>query len=305
MKHLALACLAACLGAALATPARADVSAAARAFSDGQAAQLEGNYERAAQSFELAFNIAPSKEALRSAVRARDLAGQLPRAATLAQVLLATYGDDATSVKLANDVIAEARTKLGRVAVTCAPRCTLVVGGRAISLHAAPSHVVFTAPGHHTLEITFDGDRTATREVTLRAGDDLALPVEPPPVKRAAKVQPPAPPLPARRDGPELSPYWVIGGAAATLVLAGATTWSGLDTDKAHDTYVAAPTAQGWNDGRSKQQRTNVLLGATAAAAITTTLIAVVWTRWDDSPAREVAVVPHDGGVTFSFGCSF
>ncbi|MBC7975135.1 MAG: hypothetical protein H7138_09135, partial [Myxococcales bacterium] len=54
------------------TTAHADVSAAARAFSDGQAAQLEGNHERAAQSFELAFNIAPAREALRSAVRARQ-----------------------------------------------------------------------------------------------------------------------------------------------------------------------------------------------------------------------------------------
>jgi hypothetical protein len=144
---------------AAAATAHADVSAAARAFSDGQAAQLEGNHERAAQSFELAFNIAPSKEALRSAVRARQLAGQLPRAATLAHLLLTQYPDDAVSTKLAADVLAEAKPRLARVAVTCAPACSLAVGGRAISLTTSASHVVFTNPGKAMFEASFDGDR--------------------------------------------------------------------------------------------------------------------------------------------------
>src|SRR5215471_1222148 len=112
---LRAALVAAVLG--LASQAHADVSAAARAFSDGQSAQLEGDYDRAAQLFELAYANAPSKEALRSAVRARQQAGQLARAATLAEILLARHGDDSTSAKLASDVIAEARPKFGRITV--------------------------------------------------------------------------------------------------------------------------------------------------------------------------------------------
>jgi len=301
MKHLVS--LAAVLGLA-AAPAHADISAAARAFSDGQTAQLDGNYERAAQSFELAFNIAASKEALRSAVRARLLAGQLPRAATLAQLLLAHYSDDAMSAKLATEVIAEARTKLGRITITCAPPCTLAVGGRATSLHAAPSHVVFAAPGRQVLEITFDGDRTVTHEVTLKPGDDIGLPVEPPARPRSPVRAPPAAPAP--RHGGELSPYWAIGGAAVTLVLVGVTTWSGLDTSTAHEAYVAVPTAQGWNDGRDKQLRTNVLLGTTAAAGIATVLIAALWTQWERPLIpHDVAVVPTHGGATLSLGGRF
>jgi len=311
MKHvLVLAAIGLALAAAPA--AHADVSAAARAFSEGQAAQLEGNYEHAAQSFELAFNIAPSREALRSAVRARQLGGQLPRAATLAQLLLAQYGDDSASVKLAIEVITEARAKLGRVTVQCPTPCSLAIGGRVTSLNAAPSHVVFLAPGTQTLEISFDGDRNATREITLKPGDDVTLPVAAPPVKRAPPDRSPAAPVsaplpaPARDAGFAVAPYWAIGGAIVTLTLAGITAWSGLDTNSAHDDYVKAPTAQRWNDGQSKQLRTNILLGTSAAAGAATALIAVFWTRWDERPRpHDLAVIPERGGATLSFGGRF
>lgn len=295
------------VGVGLAAPdARADVSAAARAFSDGQTAQLEGNHERAAQSFELAFNIAPSKEALRSAIRARQLSNQLARAATLAQLLLTQFGDDPASSKLANDVISEAKLRFARITITCAPQCTAAVGGRALSLNAASTHVVFTAPGRAALEITFDGDRSVTREVTLKAGDEVTLPIEPPAAKHAAKPRPAPPPVLVHRDDSGLPPYVTIGGGALTLVLIGITTWSGLDTDKAHDAYVAAPTAEGWKDGRSKQLRTNLLLGGAATTGIATALIGVFWTRWHgpgDSP--EVAIGTHSGGLSVSLGGRF
>lgn len=294
------------LGLGLATPAHADISAAARAFSDAQAAQLEGNYERAAQSYELAFHIAPSKEALRSAVRARQLANQLPRAAMLAQVLLEQYGDDDASARIAADVLAEARVKLARIAVNCHQPCTLALGGRAISLNPAPNHVVFATPGRHVLDISFDGDRAVTRELTLKSGDDVALPIDPPPVKPPppSSAAPPAPP--AHRDGHALPSYWAISGAAATVLLAGVTTWSGVDTNRAHDAYVRTPTDQGWDDGRTKQLRTNILLGTTIATGVATALVAVLWTRWSDPAAHpEVAVTPGSGGATLSFGGRF
>jgi len=304
--------LAVVLALGLAVPAaRADVAAAARAFSDGQAAQLDGNYEHAAQSFELAYNIAPSREALRSAVRARQLNGQLPRAATLAQVLAARYADDPVSAKLAADVIAEARLKLARITVTCSPACTLAVGGRAVSLTSAASHVVFTTPGRQALEATFEGDRSATREVPVRAGDDIALSIDPPPVPRPVAGTPaarPAPaPAPPQPRPPGLAPAVAITGGALTLVLATLTVWSGLDTDKAHDAYLASPSDAGWDDGRAKQLRTNLLLGGTAVAGVSTTLIAVFWTRWSGSrrPPPDVAIGRAAGGLTVSLGGRF
>jgi hypothetical protein len=290
-----------CVGV-LAGHARADISAAARAFSDGQAAQLEGNYERAAQSFELAYNIAPSKEALRSAIRARQLNNQLPRAATLAQVLAAKYGDDPTSTKLAAEVIAEARTKLARVSISCTPQCTLAVGGRAISLTAATTHIVFTTPGRQAFEATFSGDRNVTRELTGKAGDDINLVIEPPPPD-LPEVKPTAAPAATQAppaDVKPLPPAVALAGVATTLVLGTLTIWSGLDTNKAHDAYVDAPSKAGWNEGRSKQLRTNLLLGGTALAGTGTAAVALLWTRWGTPRANELAVAPTGGGLVVS-----
>lgn len=281
--------------------ARADIAAAARAFADGQAAQLEGNFERAAQDFELAYHIAPSKEALRSAVRARQATGQLPRAATLAQLLLTQYPDDLASSRLANDVLGEARLKLGRIALTCAPQCTLTIGGRATSLSAARAHVVFVAPGTQRIIATFEGDQAVARELTLAAGDDVALSVAapPPPDRRVAPLAGPARPL-GTSDRGGLRPAFAITGGIVTLALAGLTTWSGLDTRRAHDAYVAAPTPAGFSDGRSKQLRTNVLLGGAAAAGVATVLVAVFWTRWHDEPGprAELSLAPVGGGLS-------
>jgi hypothetical protein len=303
MKLLAL--LFAGVAGLTAATAHADVSAAARAYSDGQAAQIEGNYERAAQSYELAFHIAPSREALRSAVRARMLGNQLPRAATLAQLLLTLYPDDAESAKLASEVIAEARGRLARITVACARPCTVAIGGRAISLDAAVSHIVFTPPGRQSLEVTFDGDHSVARDVTVRAGETVTLPIEPP----APTPGRPAHPTPAPVHEPPraLSPSFTLGAGAVTLILASITTWSALDTVTAHDAYAAAPSPEGWKDGRSKQLRTNLLLGTTAAAGIATTLIAVFWTRWDaphDGPP-DVAIAPTSGGLSVSLGGRF
>lgn len=309
---LRAALAAAVVSAATASLARADVSAAARTFADGQAAQLEGNYERAAQSYELAFSIAPSKEALRSAVRARQQANQLPRAATLAAVLLEKYPDDAESARLANEVIGEARGKLARIAVACTPACTVAIGGRAISLNAAASHVVFAVPGRHGLEVTFDGDRALNRDVIVKAGDDITLPFEAPP----AAAHPPAKHAPAAEPGDAgvaahdearprpLSPTYVLIGGGLTAALAGVTVWSGLDTVHAHDAYAKAPTADGWSSGRSKQLRTNILIGSTAAVGVATGLIALFWTQWGGQEAH-VALAPSTSGATLSYGGKF
>jgi hypothetical protein len=245
------------------------------------------------------------------------LGNQLSRAATLAQLLLTQYPDDPESTKLANEVIAEARTKLARISVVCSRPCSVAIGGRATSLDIAASHVVFTPPGHQSLEIMFDGDRGVTRELTMRAGEAATLPIDPPPAPPAAPAAP-APataaarsarsaPPPAPRSPPPLPPRVALGAGAVTLVLAGIATWSGLDTLSAHDAYAAAPSPQGWSDGRSKQLRTNVLLGAAAAAGVTTALIAVFWTRWDSphAGAHEVAITPASGGLSLSLGGRF
>lgn len=293
--------------------ARGDAASAGRAFADGQAAQLEGDYDHAAQSFELAYSIAPSKEALRSAVRARKLADQLARAAMLAEVLAAQYADDITSTKLAGEILAEAKSKLARVTVTCDVKCTLAIGGRAVSLAAATTHVMYAPAGRHTLELGFDDNVGTTRDVIAVVGEDREVRVDRPSKKLDAAPVPvvtAAPPVvvPTSRPVAEsrgLSPAVVIVGGVVTLGLAGATLWSGLDVRKAKDAYVANPTHAGFEDGRSKQLRTNLLLGGSVVAGVATAAIAVWWTRWHGPSDHAVTIAPSTTGATISLGGSF
>jgi hypothetical protein len=298
----------------LASPASADVSAAARAFADGQSAQLEGDYDHAAQSFELAFSNAPSKEALRSAIRARQLAGQLSRAATLSEVLLVQYASDATSTKLASDVLAEARPRLARITVACSAKCALVVDGRAVSLPPAETRIVYLQAGRHTVEATFEDGRSATREVAAVAGADSQASLEPPPpppadpseVKPEIKPETPAPARAERGERRGLPPAVALTGAAVALGLTGATIWSGIDTDRAHDAYLKNPTHASFTAGRSKQLRTNILFGSAIAVGAATAAVAVWWTSWgthETPPA--VSLAPAAGGGLVTYGASF
>jgi hypothetical protein len=303
--------ISAAIGAA-APAAHADVSAAARAFSDGQTAQLEGDYDHAAQSFELAYSNAPSKEALRSAIRARQLAGQLARAATLAELLLVKYADDAPSTKLAGEVIAEARSKFARITVTCAPRCALAIGGRAMSLPPAETQVVYVAAGRQTLEATFDDARTASREIAAVAGADSEVRLGPQaPTPAAAPAAPPRPEATVKRERTEPAaarglPRTVpLAGAAVAVGLAGAGVWSGLDTNKAHDAYVKNPTHQAFTDGQSRQLRTNILFGSAIAVGAATAVVAIWWTRWSGNETPAVALAPSSDGALVTYGRRF
>lgn len=266
------------LALAMSAPVYADATAASRAFSEGQAAQLAGDYDRAAQSFELAFSIQPSKEALRSAVRARQLGGQQPRAATLAELLLAMYGDDDTSTKLAKEVIAEAKPKLARIAIKCAAPCTIAIGGRAASLVPATSHAIYLSPGSAAIQISFEtGD--AKRDVAVKAGEESRLDI-PKPESTTPPPKPEEPPVTTPKPPSGVSPLVPVIGAGVTVVLAGVTTWSGVNTLNAHKAYVEDPTDEAYEAGRGKQLRTNILLGVTGVFALATAATAIFWTNW-------------------------
>lgn len=290
--------------------AHADVSAAARAFSDGQSAQLAGDYDHAAQSFELAYTILPSEEALRSAIRARQMANQLPRAGMLAEMLAASYAGNPTSAQLAAEVLAEAKLKLGRISIRCSTPCSIAINQRSVSLVAGLQHVVYANPGGLRLEASFGPGALVQRDVTVGAGEgttlDLAAPAAPPPGEPKVVAPRPSEQQPvARTSG--LSPYVLVAGGLITAGLTGATVWSGLDTNKAHDAYVANPNHDAFTAGRSKQLRTNLLLGGSIAAGVATIAVGVFFTNWSGEGKRSsaVGVLPSASGVSLAYGGQF
>jgi hypothetical protein len=290
-------------GGAHAQGDKSDVAAAANAFSRAQRAALKGDYARAAELFDLADSLAPSPVAVRSAVSARQAAGQLALAAGEAEELKRRYPDDKKSAQLADQIISEAKKKLARQQVTCEPvDCQLVVDGAAASTEAKREHVVYLEPGEHSLVAVFGDRRTAPDKVTEKAGEHAKITFHqppPPPTKPTPSVLPPSsgqtPPRHDQGAGHKpasggLSPWYFGTGAVITAALGGVSIWSGLDTLKAHDKYKQHETEAGYQDGLSRERRSNILFAATGVAAAATVTLALFTDFSGSSPDKDKGV---------------
>ncbi len=294
-----------------------DVAAAAAAFQEGQRLQLGREYARAAEMFELADGAAPSPAALRSAIRNHLAAGQRARAASLALRAQTRDAADPQSVALAAEVQASEGPQLARVSVRCTPACTLSVDGRAVSSQTAAAHAFYADPGPRALEIVWGPGRTRSRPLTLAAGQQTELELEappepptppptPPPAPVIVVTPPPPAPIQVAPEAPPrpLSPVIFAVGAGLTAVSAGLLLWSGLDTLEARDAYVQSPSEAGYNDGVSREVRTNVLLGTTLGLGVATAVVGVFFTRWRARPATPT-LTPTAGGVSLGLGGAF
>jgi hypothetical protein len=311
---------------AVAEPARAqDVAGAANAFSRAQKADLSGDHDTAAELYELADSLAPTPEALRSAIRARKQAGQLGSAAAHAERLLHRYPDDKRSKDLAEATLEEAKRKLARIEVHCKPKgCGLVVDGSAGSSEVTERHVVFLDPGKHEVNAAFGPDRAVPKVAQVKAGDRTSFTFDAPAPSTGPRmtdsggktgVNVSADATADRGSKPQrgLSPWIFATGAVVTAGLGAVTVWSGLDVMSAHDAYQGHETQQTYEDGLEKERRTNLLIGATVTAGLTTIVLAY-FTRWSGSgdavsaPARSrvfAGGVPTAGGAALTIGGNF
>ncbi|MEZ4389499.1 MAG: hypothetical protein R3A48_00275 [Polyangiales bacterium] len=310
--------------AALAQPA-GDVAAAAAAFQEGQRAQLTQDFPRAAEMFELADAAAPSAPALRSAIRNRQAAQHLARAATLALRARARDASDPQSAQLAAEVLDALAPRLTRISLRCTPSCTLLLDGGALSSGSSEAHEVFVDPGSRTLEASWGPGRSRSSPVEATAGAQVTLILEappepaptpapepapePPPAVAAPTPTPVAPPPAVEAPPPAARPLspWVFGVLlGATAVTGGTLLWSGVDTLSARDTYVAQPTEQRYLDGVGLQTRTNALLATTATLAAATALTAG-FTEWRGARAARVTALaaPLPGGASLGVVGSF
>lgn len=99
--------------------------------------------------------------------------------------------------------------------------------------------------------------------------------------------------------GSGLSPVFFFVGLAATAGLGGVTVWSGIDTqnnpgpDAVREACVGLGTdCPAYQDGQAKELRTNVLIGATAGAAVLTTAVGLFLTDWGgaSTPSTDAAM---------------
>ncbi len=322
-------------GVLVCSPAGADeatdavkVRTAAQEFDAGRRAYTSQDYATAADHFENAYRDVPSVEALRLAIRSHRQAGHAARAATLAEVALRRYGNDPGTASLARSTLQETRPKVFKLSIQCEPECGIVVDDRAVFDETAEDFVLYVEPGAHRVAATWKDERGRAIEVQGQAGNETQAVFRAPSLDDDEEV-PPTPGggvqvLGGTRDrdmaedtGKGLPPAVTYVGIGLTAALAGATIWSGIDTRKhpGRDAVREQCIDQGescslYQDGLSRQRRTNVLLGTTLGVAAVTSVVGLVYTRWgDDEPpsgasqvgagVRVMAGVGWDGGLQF------
>jgi hypothetical protein len=294
--------------------------AAAEAYDRGTAAYLEGSYGEAAQWFETANRMAPAAPALMQAIRAHEHAENHTRAGTLAIELQGTYATESQATEYAKNVLATTAPKLLLIQVTCDEDCKLDVDGKLQEYLA-----FFDSPGHtHVLTATFETGSKTTK-VQGEAGQTREVKFEAPP-------PPPTPAIDFSGDasqskdgmtaGRPLPPLvtWIAAGVTGAVL--GATIISAVDMYNGVPEYKRAAaaskgcTSQSSNctelsrkaqdeldKGQSRELRTNILIGATAFAAVSTGVIALFLTDWSSHDASGnnetlgLRVEPRPGGL--------
>lgn len=284
-------------------PTPAQLRAAAEAFDRGREAYNSEHYAEAAEQFERADASAPSSTALDLAMKARDKAGDLDRAGTLAALALERYGSDEAIAQSASEIVQRARAQLYEVTVMCVHPCELADGTQIVHGMAAKQRTLFLQPGEHSLRAGWVDGKTQSKVIEAIAGTNGELSFEGPTAETEPKAAEPVPepepePAPPPQKSKGWSPlvFWI--GAGATVAAGGVTAWSGIDTvNNPGKERVQNECAKGdencalYQEGRAKQARTNVLLGVTSVLAVGTGLIGALAIDWSGAkPAGDQAL---------------
>lgn len=292
-------------------PTRGDLEEASERFSAGKAAYRAGQFVEAAEQFERADAIAPTPNALQAAMRSRQNAGQLDRAAILAALALESYPDALKLVTAARSVLTEAAPQLHRVSVRCDHACVLDVDRRLIHGPAARSRELYLRPGQRAVRASWSEQIPGQSRIVVATAGETSLLTFQRPRLGAGGSSNVGVISPAREEAIDSSAGWspiVFGvGAGAAVVLGGMTLWSGIDTvnDPGRDRVLeecADTSCPLYQEGERKERRTNILLGATVGVGIVAGVIGTFLTDWSgkgpDAPdggaaaPRAVALLP-------------
>jgi len=302
-------------------PSAQAIRRAADAFDSGRDAYKSDRFVEAAEYFEAADTSAPSSKALEFAIRSRQKAGQLDRAATLAELAQVRYPEDDDLTTYAAEVIAEAAGGLHRLSVTCDVPCTLMVGTSVVYGRPATERVLYLDPGEQEVEATWQGAEPKSETVTAEVGGESSLSFEkpggaedaggvgeetPPPIDDdyyADLDQEEETPVEDEGEGASgggLPPAVFWAGVGLTAVGIGVTTWSYFDTkanpgedairqDCFVDGVAIGKDCETWKQAKLNELRTNIMLGTTIAIGVATVLIGGVATDWGGNATVEGA----------------
>jgi hypothetical protein len=261
--------------------AEEDRQVAAHEFQEAQRAFAAGDFRLAAELFESAYKHKPHYAPLWNAARARQRAGDTARAANLYARYLREAPPNTRDRNTAQTALRELAPKLGRLEVAAVGLDDLRLDGEPVS-----ERTVYVNPGAHVVEAIKKGeggdkDKTVRASASVDAGQTVSVALVPP--DEAQPPQPLTPPPPSRE--PEhtkggLSPTVVIVGGGVTALAATLTVFSGVDTLNQRSQFDKDPSQSNLDSGKSKQLRTNILLGVTATFAVLTGACAIWLVDW-------------------------
>jgi len=259
---------------------------AREAYDRGTLAYQHGDYARAGAEFAQADSLEPSAVSLQAGLDSALLADDPVLGATLLARVDARGSDPALSRMAAN-----ARTRFahrtGQIRFECHPQqpCLVAVDGAGVD--ASTPH--FVLPGSHMVALQ-TGSRTEEHMVDVKADQAATVAlagVEPPSGGGAGAGD-------TDREAPGVTPVWFFVGVGLTAALGAATVFSLADTVSKHNEFISrgCPSVssndclQLGDSGSAAQLRTDVLLGATAAAGAATVILGVFFVRWHPAGAR-------------------
>lgn len=276
------------------TPTSAeDRARAASAYDDGNTAFLARNFSVAAQHFEAAYRLVPSAEALIQALRSHLRAGEQARAVTLAVHALERFPGDENTARYAQPAVQDLVDQFFRIEIRC-EGCTVELDGQTQDILT-----VFVTPDEDHQIAAHYPNWIARRVVRGAAGEQTTIVYETP--SGPGVVTPPSEvPLTSTEASSGWSPvvFWI--GVGATAAITGVTIWSGVDTLSHAREYEAMPTDAGLDAGRSRELRTNVLIGAACALAVGTAAIGIFATDWSSDARVSASVAPLAEGGAFA-----
>lgn len=262
----------------------ADDKKAAKYFTDGSKAFEAGDYRRAAQLFEQAYQTKPHHSALWNAAKSWQRAGEDLTAVNLLLRYLKEAPTDAPNRAEANAALAEIEKRVGRIQLQIVYVTSATLDG-----NEAKEGLSYVAPGEHALAaVNPDDPNTPVQKVvTVKPGEILSVTLSPP-----AKVEVTKPKVIVIEKKSGVSPWFVVGGGVLTAGGAAATVVLGLMTVNARNAFLKNETKDNLDAGNAAQTRTNIALGATIGLAVITTAVAIFFTDWHGSePPKTTAQV--------------
>jgi tetratricopeptide (TPR) repeat protein len=279
---------------------------AAKRFDEGERAFARGDYVKAGEAFDAAYEAKPHEAALWNAARSWERAGEIARAANLYRKYLRTAPDDAPDRRRATTALDALAPKVARLEIVAPSLHLIRVDGRAVD-----DAVVYVVPGTHLVEGSADAAAAGVkREIGAAAGAIVSVVLDPPPAAPASESVPSSsPPLAASSSAPPVpsssappvrplppppepkrhgvTPWLLTPFVAATAISGTFLIASGIDVLRAKSDYEdlkkgrsAEEQQQLIDEGVGKTDRTNVLIGVTGGLALVTGIVALTAIDW-------------------------